>query len=393
MTAPRFFRTSLSLTRRLTLGAGLLAVLSGCASQGDPVYPPSELTDIDASSSLDTRWSTGIGDGLGRARYPVAPARDGDRLFAADARGLVVALDTQSGKRDWEVELDADVSSGLSAVADHVYLGTRNGRIIALNQKDGSEAWHARVSSEVLAAPQANRDLLLVQSTDGQVTALDRRTGESRWTYTSSTPSLTLRGTGTPRTINPVTFAGFANGRLVTLDNRSGEPLWQQQVAIPEGRSEVDRLVDLTGQPRLTQDGRLYVTSYNGRLLALNATNGELMWERPLSSRKTPLLVGDYLFVVSDDSRVIALDAGSGDRLWENDDLTGRWLTAPAFADGRIAVGDHEGYLHLIDARKGELVGRTRVDSSGISVAPVTDDSTIHVLANDGSLETLDVSP
>lgn len=117
------------------------------------------------------------------------------------------------------------------------------------------------------------------------------------------------------------------------------------------------------------------------------------MWERNISSRHTPLMVGDYLFVVTDDSRVLALDAQSGDALWQNDKLQGRWLTAPAFADGRLVVGDFEGYLHLLDAREGDLVGRTRVDSSGISVTPVTEGGTIHVLANDGTLETLDVSP
>lgn len=385
--------TRFSRTLRLTLGAGAIALLTGCASKGEPLYTPKTLSDIDATSTLDTRWDTGIGDGLGRARYPLTPARDGDTLFAADARGLVVALDAQSGKRDWETTLDSAVSSGLSAIAGHVYLGSKNGDVIALDQDDGSEQWRARVSSEVLAAPQPNRDLLIVQSTDGQITALDRQSGETRWSYESNPPSLTLRGTGTPQTIDPVTFAGFANGRLVTLDNRTGEPLWQQQVAIPQGRTEVDRLVDLTGQPLLTPDGRLYVTSYNGRLIALEATRGQLIWERELSSRHTPLLVGDYLFVVTDDSRVLALDAQSGDEVWQNDDLTGRWLTAPAFADGRLVVGDFEGYLHLLDARQGELVGRTRVDRSGISVTPVTEGGTIHVLANDGTLETLDVSP
>ncbi|GAA3910669.1 outer membrane protein assembly factor BamB [Halomonas cibimaris] len=379
--------------RRLGLGAAAVALLAGCASQGEPLYTPQALTDIDATTRLDTRWDTGIGDGLGRARYPLTPARDGKQLFAADAEGLVVALNADSGERVWEVTLESAVSSGLSAVDGRVYLGSKNGDVIALDQSDGSEQWRARVSSEVLAAPQANRDLLIVQSTDGRITALDRDSGDTRWTYESNLPSLTLRGTATPRAINPVTFAGFANGRLVTLDNRSGQPLWQQQVAIPRGRTEVDRLVDLTGQPLLTPDGRLYVTSYNGRLMALEATRGKLMWERRLSSRHAPLLVGDYLFVVTDDSRVLALDAQNGDTRWENKALKGRWLTAPAFADGRLVVGDFEGYLHLLDAPRGELVGRTRVDRSGITVTPVTEGSTVHVLANDGTLETLDVSP
>ena len=217
--------------------------------------------------------------------------------------------------------------------------------------------------------------------------------GEERWVYTSSQPSLTLRGTGTPMVIDPVSFVGLANGRLATLDNRSGQPLWEMQIATPQGRSEVERLVDLSGQPIISPDGRLFVTSYNGRVVALEATQGDVLWEADLSSRHTPILVGDFLFVVTDDSQVVALDANNGREIWRNNDLEDRWLTAPAFADGRLVFGDFEGYVHLIDAREGDIVGRTRVHSSGISVRPVTEGSTIHVQANNGRLETLEVTP
>lgn len=378
---------------RVTLGAVAVALLAGCASKGEPAYTPKELQSFNETASLDTKWRQNIGSGLGGARYPIAPAREGSTVFAADAEGLVMALDANNGERDWRVELNTPVSSALTAIAGHVYLGTRNGEVIALDQRDGSISWRSRVSSEVLAAPQANQQLLVVQSVDGQVTALDRATGDERWVYTSSQPALTLRGTGTPTVIEPVTFVGLANGRLATLDNRSGQPLWDMQIATPQGRSEVERLVDLSGQPVITPDGRLFVTSYNSRVVALEATRGNVLWESNLSSRHTPLIVGDYLFVVTDDSQVVALDASNGQEIWRNDELEDRWLTAPAFAGGNLVLGDFEGYVHLIDARTGEITGRTRVHSSGISVAPITEGNTIHVQANNGRLETLEVNP
>ncbi|MGM0544345.1 MAG: outer membrane protein assembly factor BamB [Pseudomonadota bacterium] len=378
---------------RAALGAAALVLLAGCANKSEPAYTPKELTSIEESSTLESLWQQDVGDGLGRARYPIAPAREGDNLFAADANGVVVSFAADDGEERWEVDLDTPISSALTAIAGQVYLGTRDGEVIALDQRDGSVSWRSRVSSEVLAAPQANPELLVVQSIDGQVTALDRQSGDERWVYTSSQPSLTLRGTGTPLVIEPVSFAGFANGRLVTIDNRNGQPLWDMRIATPQGRSEVERLVDLTGQPVLSQDGRLFVTSYNGQLVALEATRGNVIWEREISSRHAPVLVGDFLFVVTDDSHVVAIDTNSGQEVWRNEALEDRWLTAPAFADGRLVVGDFEGYVHLLDAREGELVGRTEVDGSGISVPAITDGDVIHVLANDGHLETLEVSP
>lgn len=369
-----------------------LALLAGCAGkQEETRYSPKELQRFEASAELKRDWRQRAGRGLGRAAYPISPALDGETIFAADERGRVMAFAADSGQQRWQTDLDVGVSSGLSAVAGHVYLGTRNGEVLALNQANGDIAWRAPVSSEVLAPPQPSQQLLVVQSVDGTVTALDRQSGQERWVYSASQPSLTLRGTGTPTVIDPVTFAGFANGRLVTLDNRNGQPLWERRIAVSQGRSEIERMVDLSGQPVLTPDGRLFVTSYNGRLAALDAANGDVLWQRELSSHLTPVLVGDRLLTVNEMSHVLAFDAHSGEELWRNRDLQNRQLTAPAFADGNLVVGDFEGYLHLIDIQSGRFTARTRVDSSGISVRPLTDYRRIYVLANDGRLEALDI--
>lgn len=382
--------------RKATLAlaaSAALGLLAGCAGQVEPQYPPKELGDTAGTTTATSLWQERVGDGLGLGGYPLAPAQDGDTLFAADQHGLVQALDAASGESRWTTELPAGASSGLTAVAGRVYLGTRNGEVLALDQADGEVLWRTRVSSEVLAAPQANRELLVVQAVDGSVTALDRESGAERWVYSASRPALTLRATGTPRVIDQVSFIGQANGRLVTLDNRGGQPLWERRIATPRGRSEIERLVDLAGQPLLTPDGRLFVTSYHGRLVALQATSGEILWSRELSSYRSPALVGDYLFVVDEASHLHALDAGSGETLWRLDALEGRELTAPVFADGRLALGDFEGYLHLIDARDGRLVGRTRIDSAGLSVAPLSDGRRLYALADDGTLEALELQP
>lgn len=371
--------------------AAALTLLAGCAGKVEPQYPPKELTGFNATVELNSAWSQRVGGGLGRARYPISAASEDGVIYAADTEGRVVALEADGGDTRWEKDLDTAISSGLTAIGGGVYLGTRNGEVLALSQDDGEVQWRSRVSSEVLAAPQASSQLLVVQSVDGAVTALDRATGEERWVYTGTQPALSLRGTGTPQVIEPVSFVGFANGRLATLDNRSGQPLWEMRIAVPQGRSEVDRLVDLDGQPVLTPDGRLYVTSYNGRLVALEATSGETLWEREHSSYLTPLLVGDHLFTVNDAGHVLAMDALSGREIWRSTDLEGRWLTSPAFTDGKLVFGDFEGYVHLLDASSGDIVGRTRVNGSGISLRPLTDGRRIYAQANDGRLEALQI--
>ncbi|MBY6109557.1 outer membrane protein assembly factor BamB [Halomonas sp. DP1Y21-3] len=384
-----FNRTRIALATAVTL----TALLTGCASKSEPQYPPKELKDFAESTRVETRWSEGVGAGLGEATYPIEPALAGSTLFAADEEGLVEAFNTANGDTQWEAELESPISSGITAVDGDLFLATRNGEVVALDQRNGRVKWRTRVPSEVLAAPQPTTQLLIVQAVDGTVTALDRLSGDRQWVFSANMPSLTLRSTGTPTAIDQVTFAGFANGRLSIIDNRSGQQISERTIAVATGMNDINRLVDLAGQPVLTPDGRLFVTSFNGRLVALNAQSGETLWSTPLSSYHTPVLVGETLYVVDEASRLIAFDANSGNELWRLEDLYGRSVTAPAFADGRIVLGDAEGYVHFIDASSGRLVGRTHIDGSGISVRPLTDGKRVYALANDGSLEALDIRP
>ena len=95
----------------LIAATAALALLAGCAGKTEPQYTPRELQSFTATTELQGLWQARVGKGLGDAGYPVSPAQDGDTLFAADGRGLVEALDADSGETRWEIELDTPVSS------------------------------------------------------------------------------------------------------------------------------------------------------------------------------------------------------------------------------------------------------------------------------------------
>ena len=66
-----------------------------------------------------------------------------------------------------------------------------------------------------------------------------------------------------------------------------------------------------------------------------------------------------------------------------------RRLTAPALLGNYLAVGDLEGYVHLISRRDGRLLGFERVAKDRIGHQPVVDGGAAYVYANDGTLAAL----
>ena len=261
-----------------------LAVMAvGCSSNSKKELPPNELPDIQEEVRLDAQWSRSIGDGQGELYNLLTPAVDGERLYAAAVNGEVVALDRLTGDKFWEVELDLPVSGGVGAGYGLVLVGTLKGEVIALDASNGEEKWRARVTSEVLSAPATNGDVVVVQTQDDRLIAFDASTGEQRWIYENSPAVLTLRGTSSPVMTNRMVIAGLSTGKLLALDASRGIPVWEQRVAIPQGRSELERVVDIDGN-LLLSGGNLYVVTYQGKVAAFDAESGRQLWNRDASS-------------------------------------------------------------------------------------------------------------
>ena len=95
-------------------------------------------------------------------------------------------------------------------------------------------------------------------------------------------PLLTLRGTSTPVTARDVVYTGFASG-VVALRANNGEPIWEQRIMLPEGQSELERIVDVDAAPLVTNNA-VYTQAYQGRMMRITARDGRPRWEADVSS-------------------------------------------------------------------------------------------------------------
>jgi outer membrane protein assembly factor BamB len=66
--------------------------------------------------------------------------------------------------------------------------------------------------------------------------------------------------------------------------------------------------------------------------------------------------------------------------------LQHRSLTAPVYFDQYVAVGDFEGYVHLLSRQDGHIAGRVKVDSKGISTRPRVMNDILYVYGDGGKL-------
>jgi len=347
-------------------------MLSGCSlfAEDDNSEPPAELGSFEKRVRLISLWGRDTGDGTREQRVNLVPTVSGERVYAADRSGSVLAYKLDSGKQVWRSKTGLAISAGPGVGEGLVLVGSSEAELVALDSATGEERWRTAVSSEILSIPRISEGVVVVQTVDGNIAGLDASDGKRMWIRDRSAPVLTLRGTSTPLIVQDIVLAGFASGKLTALDIQSGRQVWEVAVAVSRGRSELQRIVDLDSDAAI-RDGILYVTSFQGRLVAISLQDGRMLWNRDMSAYAGIAVDNRQVYVSDADSELWALDRRTGASLWKQGKLRRRDLTGPAVTGEYVGVGDFDGYIHLLTQLEGTIAGRVRHDKAGIQAVPV----------------------
>ena len=158
---------------------------------------------------------------------------------------------------------------------------------------------------------------------------------------------------------------------------------------LPEGRSELGRMVDVDGSP-LVLGGIVYAVSFQGRLRAFRATDGAILWEFEMSSFLDLAEGYGQIYVVSDEDVISAIERSDAALVWRQEGLRNRRLTSPVAFGNYVVVGDSDGYLHVLAQSDGRFVARRKV-GDGLRSGMIVADSVIYLLTNDGRLNALEI--
>jgi outer membrane protein assembly factor BamB len=232
--------------------------------------------------------------------------------------------------------------------------------------------------------------LVVVQTIDNRLVGLTRFDGKQRWELEQTLPILTLRGASSPILVGSTIVCGFDNGRLLAVDIDTGDIEWDSMLAVPTGRSDLDRLADIDGAIAVVgQD--IYAAGYNGRVASIAAESGQVLWSKEISSYVGMAADWNSVYTSRDDGEVLALGRMNGVEAWRNDDLLRRLPTLPVPFYTTVVVGDFEGYLHFLSNIDGQIIGRVRLSGAAITSAPVVAGNRLFVQSDDGSVAAYEV--
>lgn len=347
---------------RLILLLLVSSSLLACSSSS-PVLPPAELVELDNKLNIKRLWQRKIGYGASDKFLKFTPSIEDKTGYSLDHEGKVVAWNLVDGKPVWRQQLHTRASSAITIDAKQLYFGTGRGEVYALRKDNGTQVWRSQLSSEVLSPPVSYGGYVVARTVDGKIHALKANTGSKVWTHDRSMPVLSLRGTSAPIVTSDIVISGADNGKLTALALSNGNVLWETTIAVPRGRNEIERLVDIDADP-VVSDGVIYTVAYQGRLAAVRIDSGRILWVRDISSYSGMIIDSNKIYISDAEGKLWALDRYNGATLWKQEDLLYRSLSKPAFQGRYVVVGDFNGYLHWLAREDGRMLARVQLGYS-----------------------------
>ena len=255
--------------------------------------PPDRITAANVGRlavawTYDTRESTEpVRSGGKRPAFEATPVYADNRLYLSTPKGLVIALDAETGAELWRIDLKVRqganygdfANRGVTVAGDRIYSATVDARLVCLNRSDGSFCADFGAQGQVdltvglrrtpewpgeygvTSPPAIYRDLVIVGSSiadnsrarmsSGEVRAFDRASGKLRWTFHPLPENTAAGGANTWSRIvvddagglvflptgsaSPDYFGGLREGHngyansVVTLRAATGEVAWSFQ--------------------------------------------------------------------------------------------------------------------------------------------------------------------
>src|SRR6218665_2127384 len=162
--------------RRALLVLGAAALLSAC-STGSKRPDPTPLETFTPSISARQVWSERVGS----VSFPMAVAVTPDAFTVAGDDGTVLALQAESGRTLWRVDVGSPISAGVGSDGRYSAVVTRDNELVTI--EGGQVKWRYRLNSRVSTAPFVAGERVFVLAIRRSGQAFDALNGRRLWSF------------------------------------------------------------------------------------------------------------------------------------------------------------------------------------------------------------------
>lgn len=299
------------------------------------IRPPTEWR-----SDRNILWKTPVE--IGGYSSPIVV---GNKVFVTAEMGSLICLDLADGKILWKKDLFSKGSKDIPADLSKQLMRGCGGD-----------------SKQSTPTPTSNGEFIFYINAMGLCACYDLQ-GNQQWIRIVETARDEEHFSSSPIFVGNRILVSW--GCLLALDAKEGQTLWKAADALPtHGTPTIAKIGDV--EVAITPAGDI-VKLLDGEIVCTG------LFE---STYTTPLVEGNVLYLVDTEARALELPARAekGMRLIERwkTDLGGEFMASPSYRNGLIYTIECEKCrLHIIDAKTGELLTKTRAVDDATNVEKI----------------------
>jgi len=330
---------------------------------------------------MKLRWTYRC-DEDGDAGIDGAPVIDGSRVYVADGKGILHAIDLKTGQRTWTYPTGSDGCTTTPLLCgDRVLIGDVVGVVHAVSIASGERLWTHDTGSPIngsinAAAPGAAR--AVVVNDGGKILCLDVASGDVAWTAQAGD-----RINGAAAIAGDTVYIAGCDAKLLALNLADGKERF--------AAADIGALSG--GSPAVLED-RIVVGTDEGRVVCLSRDGQRQHWtyeqigNKAMAYSSAAVSDGGIVVIGARDRQVHAIDLASGKQLWTFKarlDVD----SSPLVSGGRVYVGSKDKSLYVLDLKRGELVWEFKA-SRGIPGSPAIGEGVLVIGDDAGNVYCLD---
>lgn len=316
------------------------------------------------------------------------PIVGADRVFTTESKDkkfeVVTAFDRSTGKPLWRTQWEGAMSVPFFAKSngdwiratptlegDRLYVAGMRDVLVCLDARNGQEIWRKDFVKELrtpmpdfgfVSSPLLDGDAVYVQAAAG-VVRLDKHTGEVVWRTLADKGGMWGSAFSSPII---TTLAGRrqllvqTREHLAGVNLADGQVLWSQPVNAFRGMNILTPVV---------HDDLLFTSTYGGKTIGYHVALADdgfkvtQKWTHKAQGyMSTPVVINGVAYEHLKSQRLMAIEVKSGRELWTADERFGKYLSLIARGD-RILALDQRGWLYLLRANpdRFELLDKRRL--------------------------------
>jgi len=296
--------------------------------------------------------------------------------------------------------------SGVVVAGDTLFVGSKEGKLVSASISTHARKWAdftlettqksggfgCTPSSSVVAiygTPAVSGDSVYVAGYDGRIRAINLESGMLEWQYPAKDDPGLKAIIGGVAVAEGKIFFGSSDGKVYAVDETSHVGAWDKPFETG----------DKIWSTPVTGEDKLYVTSFDKKLHALNIADGSKSWEFGTEGAvaATPLLYNGTLYFGSFDRHFYAVNATTGKQIWrfplnaEGENNPSKWFWATAAAiDNTIYAPCLDGKVYILDAVTGAELGDAIDVKSPVASSPVLVNKWVIIASEEGKVYAID---